>query len=169
MRKLTRILVAMIENIRDEEKRNTRIAYNHQKQRMGKSSDDDRTRRDAKIQQIYNRMEFLRRSCRCRFICTGLSELVWSFKLILVRENLTFNLTFPKDHEKLAKSWCSSKINYKSNCIASFKQLQIKTNSNFQCISSVIYSLCYLVVTNKCLQTKFFQCDVRYRWHRCLW
>ena len=72
--KLTRILVAMIENIRAEEKRNTRIAYNHQKQRMGKSSDDDRTRRDAKIQQIYNRMEFLRRSCRCRFICTGLNE-----------------------------------------------------------------------------------------------
>ena len=69
--KLTRILVAMIENIRDEEKRNTRIAYNHQKQQMRKSSDDDRQKRDARIKQIYNRMAFLRRSCRCRFICTG--------------------------------------------------------------------------------------------------
>ena len=73
-RKLIGILVAMIENIRAEEKQNTLIAYNYQNQRIGKSSDDDRQKRDARIEQIYNKMAFLRRSCRCRFICTGLNE-----------------------------------------------------------------------------------------------
>ena len=68
---LTRILAAMIENIRTQEQRNSRIAYNHQNQRMEK--DDDRPRRDAQIKQMYNRIAFLRRSCRCRFICTGLN------------------------------------------------------------------------------------------------
>ena len=74
LRKLIRILEAMLENIRAEEKRNTLIALNYQNQRKGKSSDDDRQKRDARIEQIYNRMAFLRRSCRCRFICTGLNE-----------------------------------------------------------------------------------------------
>ena len=64
----------MIENIRAEEKQNTLIALNYQNQLEGKSSDDDRQKRDARIEQIYNRMTFLRRSCRCRFICTGLNE-----------------------------------------------------------------------------------------------
>ena len=73
-RKLIRILEAMLENIRAEEKQNTLIAYNYQNQRIGKSSDDDRQKRDARIEQIYNKMAFLRRSCRCRFICTGLNE-----------------------------------------------------------------------------------------------
>ena len=74
LRKLIRILEAMLENIRAEEKRNTLIALNYQNQRKGNSSDDDRQKRDARIEQIYNRMAFLRRSCRCRFICTGLNE-----------------------------------------------------------------------------------------------
>ena len=39
-RKLIRILEAMLENIRAEEKRNTLIAYNYQNQRKGKSSVD---------------------------------------------------------------------------------------------------------------------------------
>ena len=60
----------MIENIRNQEQRNSRIAYNNHNQRMEK--DDDRPRRDAQIKQMYNRIAFLRRSCRCRFICTGL-------------------------------------------------------------------------------------------------
>ena len=60
----------MIENIRNQEQRNSRIAYNNHNQRMEK--DDDRLRRDAQIKQIHNRMAFLRRTCRCRFICTGL-------------------------------------------------------------------------------------------------
>ena len=68
--------MAMIENIRAEEKQNTLIALNYQNQLEGKSSDDDRQKRDARIEQIYNRMTFLRRSCRCRFICTGLNEFV---------------------------------------------------------------------------------------------
>ena len=73
-RKLIRILEAMLENIRAEEKRNTLIAYNYQNQREGKSSVVNRQKQDARKEQIYNRMAFLRRSCRCRFICTGLNE-----------------------------------------------------------------------------------------------
>ena len=76
IRKLTRILAAMMENIRNQEKRNSRIAYNRQNQRMAKASDDDRKRKDAQTMQMYNRMAFLRQSCRCRFICTGQSLLL---------------------------------------------------------------------------------------------
>ena len=49
----------MMENIRAQEKRNSRIVYNHQNQRMAKTSDDDRNRRDAQTKQIYDRMAFL--------------------------------------------------------------------------------------------------------------
>ena len=74
----------MMENIRAQEKRNSRIAYNHQNQRMGMTQttpDDDRKRRDAQTNKMYDRIAFLQRSCRCRFICTGLS-------LVLVRGTL---------------------------------------------------------------------------------
>ena len=83
IRKLTRILAAMMENIRNQEKRNSRIAYDHQNQRMAKAQDDDRKRRDAHKKQMYDRLAFLRRSCRCRFICLGLS-------LVLVRGTLIY-------------------------------------------------------------------------------
>ena len=72
----------MIENIRAQEKRNSRIAYDHQNQRMAKAQ-DDRKRRDAHKKQMYDRLAFLRRSCRCRFICLGLS-------LVLVRGTLIY-------------------------------------------------------------------------------
>ena len=48
---------SMIQNIRSEERKNARVAENENQQRLEK---------------IYNRISFLRQSCRCRFICTGL-------------------------------------------------------------------------------------------------
>ena len=71
----------MMENIRAQEKRNSRIAYNHQNQRMAMTPDDERKKRDAQTNKMYDRIAFLQRSCRCRFICTGLS-------LVLVRGTL---------------------------------------------------------------------------------
>ena len=44
-------------NIRSEEERNTRVAKNYENQQ--------------RLNKIYNRISFLRQSCRCRFVCTG--------------------------------------------------------------------------------------------------
>jgi len=136
-----------MENIRAQEKRNSRIAYDHQNQRMAKAQDDDRKRRDAHKKQMYDRLAFLRRSCRCRFICLGLS-------LVLVRGTLIYffligsreaceELMFLEDQ---LQKWLRSKLQIAINC------LQIISDSNFQLIC--FFFLCYLVVMNKCLQMK---------------
>ena len=49
---------SMIQNIHSEEQKNTRLAENYENQQ--------------RLEQIYNRISFLRQSCRCRFVCTGL-------------------------------------------------------------------------------------------------
>lgn len=49
---------SMIQNIRSEERKNARVAENYENQQ--------------RLEKIYNRISFLRQSCRCRFICTGL-------------------------------------------------------------------------------------------------
>ena len=52
----------MTEAIHAEEIRNTRILLEHQHQ----------LKMQKKHEQIVNRIRFLRQSCRCRFICTGI-------------------------------------------------------------------------------------------------
>ena len=55
-------LASMIEGIRAEEIQNTRILLEHQNQ----------MKRQKQHDKIVNRIRFLRQSCRCRFVCTGL-------------------------------------------------------------------------------------------------
>ena len=55
-------LASMIEGIRAEEIQNTRILLEHQHQ----------IKRQKQHDKIVNRIRFLRQSCRCRFVCTGL-------------------------------------------------------------------------------------------------
>ena len=52
----------MIEGIRAEEIQNTRNLLEHQYQ----------MKKQKKHDKIVNRIRFLRKSCRCRFVCTGL-------------------------------------------------------------------------------------------------
>ena len=62
---------SMIQNIRSEERKNARVAENYENQQ--------------RLEKIYNRISFLRQSCRCRFICTGLKRT----SQVLVRGILT--------------------------------------------------------------------------------
>ena len=60
---LISILGSMIQKIRSEEERNARVAQNYEKQQ--------------KLNKIYDRISFLQKSCRCRFVCTGLRIAEW--------------------------------------------------------------------------------------------
>ena len=48
----------MLQKIRSEEEKAARVVQNYQKQQ--------------KRNKIYDRISFLQKSCRCRFVCTGL-------------------------------------------------------------------------------------------------
>lgn len=47
-----------MQKIRSEEEKAARVVQNYQKQQ--------------KLNKIYDRISFLQKSCRCRFVCTGL-------------------------------------------------------------------------------------------------